>query len=136
MGKSVKLNTEKIQRLLYFLKNGSVKESCSRFGINPPAFRQSITETTKTLRGFYAKENEYFLGSETSSQDIYTNKDLVYKWYDRFIMNRKPNVVKNNIDWEMFYEDISSDSYFKKFKFTQLDDMCSLIRKHIEKQIS
>jgi hypothetical protein len=40
---------------------------------------------------------------------------------------------KSKIDWEKFYEDILEDEYFKKFKFTQLDDMCS--RKYVEKQL-
>ena len=42
---------------------------------------------------------------------------------------------KSKVDWDKFFEDISDDKYFKKFKFTQLDDMCAIIRKHVEKQL-
>lgn len=54
------------------------------------------------------------------------------------VADRKKSIEKEskkNLDWDKFFEDISDDEYFKKFKFTELDDMCSIIRKYIEKQL-
>ncbi len=93
MSLTVHLKKEKIERLIHFLKNGSAEESCKRFDVNSSAFRQSISNTVKTLETFYVRGEEHFIGDVDSTIDVSFNKELVMKWVKRHTKKEKPNSI-------------------------------------------
>ena len=96
MSQTSHLTKDKLERLKLFLKNDSIEKCCKKFKIGSPAFREGISNTVKTLHGFYVKDTEHYLGSFTSTRDITFNKEIILIWVDRFKKREKPNTVPEN----------------------------------------
>jgi len=87
------LTKDKLERLKFFLKNYSIEECCDKFKIGSPAFRESVSNTIKSLHDFYVRDLEYYVGSMTSTKDISFNEDVLDVWIKRCENHEKPNAV-------------------------------------------
>lgn len=95
MSQALHLTKDKIERLKIFISNDDIKKCCKKFKVESPAFRQSISNTAKTLHDYYVKGTEYYLGSFTSTVDISFNKEIISIWIERHNKREKPNAVDN-----------------------------------------
>lgn len=95
MSKARHLKKERIERIEYFLKKDSIEKCCQKFGINAPAFRESISNTVNALHDFYVKGDEHFIGKFSSTLDITLNKEIIFSWIDRHKHREKPNSVNS-----------------------------------------
>lgn len=95
MSQAIHLTKDKIERLKTFLSNDDIKKCCKKFKVESPAFRESISNTVKSLHDYYVKGIEYYLGSFTSTIDITFNKEMISIWIERHNKREKPNAVDN-----------------------------------------
>ncbi len=85
------LTKEKIERLKTFLKTDSIEQCCEKFNVRSPAFREGISNTVRSLHGFYVKGIEHYIGNFSSTRDISFNKAIILTWIKRCDKRDKPN---------------------------------------------